>query len=131
MGTPRTLSASCLLQQPHAVSPQATAAAIGAVAINVVPFETWEQQHRDLFRQWTDLRGEVDALEFEACDPLSDSNLCEFKKLNAKMHRICGDEPHPNHRVLAACHRAEKRSRQWNPEKEPPSLWQRWFARAA
>ncbi len=88
-------------------------AAFAAVTLNVLPFGTWEQGHRDLFRQWTDLREEVSTLEFDQCDDsLNDHAICELKKLEAKSHRICGQEPNPDDELIRLCYEAEVKSRQ-------------------
>ena len=90
----------------------ASAAALAAVILNVVPFGTWEQEHRDLLRQWTDLREDVECLLFECESEPAEHHVCELKKLDAKMHRICGEEPSPNNAVIQTCFNAETKSRQ-------------------
>src|SRR5438874_610231 len=42
----------------------ASLAAVVAIALNVVPFGEWAGRHRELFGKWSDLREDVDALEF-------------------------------------------------------------------
>lgn len=84
---------------------------IAAVALNVVPVGNWEQTHRDLFRQWTDLREDIDALLFD-CEGEPDQHiLCELRKLNAKIHRVCGQEPSPNTQKLKQFYNEEAASR--------------------
>jgi hypothetical protein len=87
-------------------------AAFTAVALNVIPFGTWEQQHRDFLRQWTDLREETEALKFKCGNgPPSEDIVCDLQKLDAKFHRICGQEPSPNEELIKQCFEAEKKSR--------------------
>jgi hypothetical protein len=89
------------------------AAACAAVALNVLPFGTWEQRHRDLFRQWTDLREEADLLEMNLADsPPSEHHIDGLKRLAMKVHRINGSEPAANIKTLAECQHAEEKSRQ-------------------
>jgi hypothetical protein len=89
------------------------AAAIAAIVLNVVPFGSWEQTHRDLFRQWTDFREDVDSLERELEGEPSPDHLCSLSKLEARSHRICGQEITPDDRRVLSCYQAEKRSRQF------------------
>jgi hypothetical protein len=83
---------------------------IAAVALNVLPFGGYEKDHRDLFRQWTDIREDLEALLFDCDGDPSPHNLCELKKLDAKAHRICGQEPSPNDKVIRLCFDAEQKS---------------------
>jgi len=87
--------------------------AIAAVILNVVPFGTWEQQHRDFLRQWTDLREDAEALLFECNgNQPNDFHIAELKKIDAKVHRLCGNEPSPDTKLLDKCYQSEKKSRQ-------------------
>jgi hypothetical protein len=85
---------------------------ISAVALNVVPFGNHERDHRDFFRQWTDIREDLDALLFDCGDTPSDHVVRELKKLDGKIHRICGQEPKPDDKLIDECFRAEIRSRE-------------------
>lgn len=87
-------------------------AAFVAVALNVVPFGTWEQRHRDLFRQWTDLREDTDLLELDLAEGEPDvHHLGELRRITSKIHRIVGEEPSPNEKILKKCYDAEEESR--------------------
>jgi hypothetical protein len=86
-------------------------ASIAAVVINVFPFSSWERDHRELFRQWTDLREAIDDLELaEGCEP-SAATVSDIRKLVSKMHRICGQERAPDLRILDECQKEEEQSR--------------------
>lgn len=85
-------------------------AAIGAL-LNVLPFGDWEKSHVDLFRRWTDLREEIDALLYHTNGEPSAFLISRLKELEAKAHRICGMEPACKTKLLDECHRAEERSR--------------------
>jgi hypothetical protein len=85
--------------------------AIIAVILNVVPIGSWEQSHRDLLRQWTDLREDIELLLYDCAGDPGAQILCDLKKLEAKMHRICGQEPAPDDTLLKTCYDAEERSR--------------------
>lgn len=87
------------------------AAGIG-VSLNVVPFGDWERQHVDYFRRWSDLREEVDALEFEIADKPTATQTARLKNLDAKANRICGLEPKADEKLLNECYESEVRSRQ-------------------
>ena len=85
-------------------------AGIGAT-LNVLPFGDWEKSHVDLFRRWTDLREEVDALLYHTNGEPSAFVISRLKELDGKLHRICGMEPACKTKLLDECHRAEERSR--------------------
>lgn len=89
------------------------AAAVAAIVLNVVPFGSWEQTHRDLFRQWTDFREDADALEHDVTGEPTPHDLCALSKLIARSHRICGQEVSPDDDRVKLCYEAEKRSRQF------------------
>ncbi len=89
----------------------ASLAATAAVILNVVPFGTWEQEHRDLLRQWTDLREDSESLLFECPNDPIEHHVGELKKLDSKLHRLCGDEPSPDVKLLDKCLKDEKKSR--------------------
>lgn len=86
-------------------------AAVVAIILNVLPFGDWERWHVDLFRRWTDLREEIDALLFELNGAPDEMLIGRLKQQDAKVHRICGLEPHPNEALLRKCYRDEDRSR--------------------
>lgn len=94
----------------------ASLAAVAAIALNVLPLGDWAQEHLDLFRRWSDLREDVDALEFEqppgAVGDIPRELVDRLKALDAKKHRICGIEPAMNERLLEKCYRDENRSRE-------------------
>lgn len=95
-------------------------AAISAVVLNVVPFGSWEKEHRDLFRQWSDFREEIDVLELELGEgEPSELMIAEITKLRAKSHRICGQESHANAEFLRTLGRKEVKSRQPAASGEP------------
>ena len=94
----------------------ASAAAVSALVLNVVPFGAWEKESRDFLRQWTDLREDVESLLFRCPGEPVEHHICELEKLDGKLHRLCGAEPSPNKDLLEECHRAEKQSR---PSEEP------------
>jgi hypothetical protein len=97
----------------------ALVAALAAIALNVIPLGAWELEHRELFRQWTDLREDVEALGLECLGEPEDAHLCELRTLDAKAHRICGQEPAPNEKRLRRCYDAEIKSRM--PASEQPA----------
>lgn len=86
--------------------------AFAAVAMNVIPFGTWEKEHRDFLRQWTDIREDVEALRFACGNDPQEQHRHELQKLDAKIHRICGQEPNPNRQMINKCWDDEKKSRQ-------------------
>lgn len=86
-------------------------ASVSAVILNVLPFSSWERDHGELFRQWTDLREAVDDLEIVGeSDPSADL-AGELRKLTSKTHRICGQEKAPDLKILAECQAEEEKSR--------------------
>jgi hypothetical protein len=105
------------------------ATTIAAVALNVLPFGNWEKEHRDLFRQWTDIREDLDALLFDCpADGSPDvRTICDLKKLDAKIHRVCGQEPEGNRRFIAECYQSEVQSRRENSLVVTPT----WFEHLA
>lgn len=83
-----------------------------AMALNVLPFAEWSSSHRALFQRWTDLREDVDALEFDLGDKEPDDHLIRrLRDLDAKVHRICGAEPLGYRTLLNECQAIEERSR--------------------
>jgi hypothetical protein len=91
----------------------AVVAAIMAIMLNVLPLGDWIGDHRDLFRRWTDLREDVDALLFDLgdSDPTGDL-VSRLKEFEAKMHRTCGAElVGPDKKLLRECYDEEMRSR--------------------
>jgi hypothetical protein len=99
-------------------------AAVSAVVLNVIPFGAWESKSADLFRRWTDLREEVDTLEFELGDGQPSADLTRWlQDLDAKLHRIVGSEVLANPRLLSQCEYAERRSRGLAATAPPPARW--------
>jgi hypothetical protein len=90
----------------------ASCAAGLAVAMNILPFGDWAALHADFLRQWSDLREDVDALQFDLDSTVSDELLERLKKLDAKVHRICGSEPKPNDRLIKRHYNDEVLSRE-------------------
>jgi len=84
---------------------------VAAVVLNVIPVGNWEQFHRDFFRQWTDLREELESLLYECQGEPDSPHIMQLQKLEGKMHRICGQEPSPNDNLIRICFEAEKKSR--------------------
>jgi hypothetical protein len=99
----------------------ASLAAIAAVILNVVPFGAWESASRDLFRQWTDLREDSEELLFACPGEPDGHNIHDLRKLDARLHRLCGAEPSPNKAILQECHDDEKKSRSKPKETQPAS----------
>jgi hypothetical protein len=89
----------------------ASLAAVAAVVLNIVPFGTWEKEHRDLLSQWTDVRSDVEALLFEFSGKPSEHHVRELGKIDAKLHRLCGQEPSPYQYHLNECYKREISSR--------------------
>jgi hypothetical protein len=90
----------------------AFAAAVAAVVLNVMPLGEWSAQHLDLFRRWTDLREDIDALEFDFQGDPTQELIDRLKALDATVHRICGTESvGPKKSLLDECYREEVRSR--------------------
>lgn len=87
-------------------------AAVAAIFLNVLPYGAREKEHVDLFRRWTDLREDIDRLEFELGDGSPTPPLAEqLQTLESKLHRICGAEALANQRLWRQCQRAEQSSR--------------------
>lgn len=104
-------------------------AAIAAIYLNVMPFGAKEKEHVDLFRRWTDLREDVDRLEFDlgSGEP-SELLSAQLAEMDAKLHRICGAEPLANAKLWRACQRAEQKSRGIAVlADEPPSRLADWI----
>lgn len=89
-------------------------AVIAAIVLNVVPFGSWEQSHRDLFRQWTGFREDADSLESDLAGEPTSHDLCALSKLEARSHRVCGQEVSPDDKRVRSCYRAETKSRQFS-----------------
>lgn len=89
----------------------AALAAVAAVTLNVVPLSDWALQSSDLFRRWTELREEVDALEFGVGEKPTASVVERLKQVSAKVHRIAAIEPAANEEFLLKCFKAEEASR--------------------
>lgn len=87
-------------------------AAISAVVLNIIPFGAWEKDHRILFKQWTDIRKEADLLAYSVShDHQGPIDTEELKKLESRVHMLCGDEPAPNEKMLNTCFNEEEKSR--------------------
>ena len=91
----------------------AAGATVMAIALNVLQFGDWAQQHLDFFRRWSDLREDTEALSFDLPsegDP-SDDLVSRLKSLDGKLHRICSDEPGGRDELLyKGCQQRAKRS---------------------
>jgi hypothetical protein len=96
-------------------------AAVVAVILNVFPYGEWASDHRELFRRWTDLREDVDALGFELSEEPSADLIGRLRVMESKIHRICATEPGCKEKLLNACYVAEERSRH---PREPASACQ-------
>jgi hypothetical protein len=94
----------------------ASAAAIAAIALNVLPLGDWAALHGDLLRRWTDLREDVDALQFDLDGEPTPDLRERLKQLDAKVHRICGGEPQFNEALLNKCFDDEEKSRHHRPQ---------------
>ena len=97
-----------------------SSAAVIGLAINVLPFADWEKQHVDLFRRWSDLREDIDAMPFDFAKQ-SEEACVRLRTIEAKMHRICAMEPAPNDSLLDQCFAAEQRSRRFAEEEVAPA----------
>lgn len=87
-------------------------AAIVAIILNVLPFASREKEHVDLFRQWTDLRESVEAIQHAIGEGEPSKRLVEeLAELDAKHHRICGSEILANSTVWRRCENDERKSR--------------------
>ena len=91
----------------------ASLAAIAAIALNVLPLGDWSQQHADLFRRWSDLREDIDGLLFDVDGDPGIVQSERLKQLDAKVHRICGSEPHFQKKLLEECLAEEEQSRRF------------------
>jgi hypothetical protein len=88
-------------------------AAAAAVILNILPLGECAAEHLDLFRRWTDLREDVDAVLFDLKDNPDQELIDRLKSLDAKMHRICGAEPmEPDKKLLRRCYDEEVISRE-------------------
>ena len=98
----------------------ALAAALAAIVLNVLPFGAKEREHVDAFRRWTDLREEVDCLEYDMRDSDPSADLVQrLRQLDAKNQRICGSETLADTALLDQCQAAEERSRGCTPGNSP------------
>ena len=82
--------------------------AVAGMVMNLYPFAEWERDHEVLFAQWTDIRQEVDSLQFVS--KLADRTTY-FARLQGRMHRLCGSEPVADEALLERCFEEEKASR--------------------
>ncbi|MCA9265745.1 MAG: hypothetical protein KDA60_17910 [Planctomycetales bacterium] len=82
-----------------------------AIFLNVIPFGEWARQHSDLFRRWTDLREEIDALYFDLDGEPTPELIARLRAIDGKHHRICSAEPAFNDERLVKYYQAEKKSR--------------------
>lgn len=90
-------------------------AAVTAVAAFVVNVSTFGERHSEnvnFLRRWTEVREEVDDLLYRLGDrDPSEDDIKQLRRLDAKKHRISGDEPLADRDLLDACQDAEERSR--------------------
>lgn len=88
-------------------------AAVAAIVLNVVPFGAWESKSADFLRRWSDLREEIDALDYDLAEsmPPSPSMIQALKQCEAKSERLHGSETLANQTLLDKCLAAEERSR--------------------
>jgi hypothetical protein len=96
-------------------------AALVAITLNVVPLPDWALQSSDLFRRWSDLREEVDSLEYGVADKPSGALVDRLKQVSAKVHRICAIEPAADEKFLCECLKAEEASRRAACEQPVPA----------
>jgi hypothetical protein len=89
----------------------ATAAAIAAIVLNVLPLGDWARTHQALFQRWTDLREDADTLRSMVGSEPTDEQLVRLRELQAKVHRICGAEPGYDEALLEKFEDDEKQSR--------------------
>jgi hypothetical protein len=89
----------------------ASVAALAAITLNLLPLNQWATEHEALFRQWTDLRDDIDELLFDIYREPTPELIDRLRQLNGKVHRICGSEPGCDRRLLDQCFRDEVRSR--------------------
>lgn len=89
----------------------ASLSALGAVALNVLPFAEWSCRHNALFQRWTDLREDVDSLLFDFSGEPTQELITRLKLLDGRIHRICGTEPDFDELLRESCYDAEVRSR--------------------
>ncbi len=89
----------------------AIAAAVAAIALNVLPLGDWASQHNALFERWTDYREDVDSQFLNIPQTPTADDLIRLKELDARMHRICGSEPAPSKKKLQQCFDVEEESR--------------------
>ena len=89
----------------------ALASAFFAICLNVVPLGDLQRDHVDLFRRWTDLREEIDTLGIGTGGQVADEFVNHLQRLEAKLHHICGSEPHFRSKTLKQCESEERRSR--------------------
>ena len=89
-------------------------AAIVAIVLNVFAFGEWASESLDLYRRWTDLREDIDDLLFDLDDsePTRQDLVERLRRLEAKVHRICGSEPRCKQSLFLECYTDEKQSRQ-------------------
>jgi hypothetical protein len=87
-------------------------AALG-FGVLVMPVGTWELESQDLYRRWTDLRKDVDALEFELGDkPTATSTLVNsLSALERESHDLCGMEHAPSKALVRKLYDEEYASR--------------------
>jgi hypothetical protein len=86
-------------------------AAVAAIALNVLPLGDWAGESSSFLRQWSDLREDIDALDFDLAEQVTPELIARLKVLDGKVHRICGSEPRMNEALLGKCYRDAERSR--------------------
>lgn len=89
----------------------ACVAAAFAIVLNVVPVGDWHCHHVELFRRWSDLREEVDAMIFGIGENPSPDLIAHLRGLDAKVHRICGAEPKGDQTLIDKFFAQEEESR--------------------
>ncbi|MCA9139668.1 MAG: hypothetical protein KDB00_23005 [Planctomycetales bacterium] len=78
-----------------------------AIVLNVFPFGEWSQSHATLFARWTDFREDIDQVKFMKATAQQDA----LARLQPKYHRLCGQEPPADKKLLDRCFEEEEASR--------------------
>jgi hypothetical protein len=70
----------------------AAMAAVVAIILNVSPIGDYAQDHRDLFRRWTDLREDIDAMLFDVEDEPEPHDVRRLRELDARLTEPAGQK---------------------------------------
>lgn len=90
-------------------------AAFLAIALNVLPFGSWADNHQGLARRWSDLMERAEAFALKVPKKITNASNLELSELVANMNRLHGDEDEVDKMLLDRCYKEEQAYR--NPRK--------------